>query len=72
MYLNMGDYAIGTVLYENKNDQKIKSFLVERDVTQWEFLLNRCYKIMNMMEPPTSCTGEFWCNCKKVNYDNGN
>jgi len=69
MYLNMGDYAVGTVLYENKNDQKLKSFIVERDSNQWELLLDRCYNIMNMTEPPANCTGEFWCNCKKVNSD---
>ena len=71
MYLNMGNYDIGTVLYENKNDQKIKSFLVERDLNQWDSILDRCYKIMNMVEPPANCTGEFWCNCKKVEF-NGN
>ena len=71
MYLNMGDYDVGTVLYENKNDQKIKSFVVERDLDQWTAILDRCYKIMNMVEPPNNCTGEFWCNCKKVTYDNG-
>ena len=71
MYLNMGNYDIGTVLYENKNDQKIKSFLVERDINQWNSLLDRCYKIMNMLEAPDKCTGEFWCNCKKVEIVNG-
>ena len=72
MYLNMGEYSMGTVLYENKNDQKIKSFVVERDLKQWDSILDRCYKIMNMTEAPDNCTGEFWCNCKKVTYDNGN
>ena len=71
MYLNMGNYDIGTVLYENKNDQKIKSFLVERDINQWDSLLERCYRIMSMLEAPTKCTGEFWCNCKKVEFPNG-
>ena len=41
IYLNMGEYSIGTVLYENKNDQKIKSFLVKRDLEQWESILTR-------------------------------
>ena len=71
MYLNMGNYDSGTVLYENKNDQKIKSFIVERDFKQWDLILDRCYKIMNMTEAPDNCTGEFWCNCKKVDF-NGN
>ena len=27
MYLNMGDYSMGTVLYENKDNQDLKAFL---------------------------------------------
>ena len=69
MYLNMGNYDIGTVLYENKNDQKIKSFIVKRDIKQWDDLLSRCFNIQNMVEPPMKCTGPAWCNCKHVNMD---
>ena len=69
MYLNMGNYDIGTVLYENKNDQKIKSFIVKRDIKQWDDVLSRCFNIQNMVEPPMKCTGPAWCNCKHVNMD---
>ena len=69
MYLNMGNYDIGTVLYENKNDQKIKSFIVKRDLKQWNDLLERCFRIQAMTEMPNRCTGPSWCNCKKVNLD---
>ena len=68
MYLNMGNHELGTVLYENKNDQKLKSFIVERDAEQWDSILNRCFKIQRMTEPPKKCTGERWCACKKVDY----
>ena len=66
MYLNMGGYSVGTVLYENKNDQKIKSFIVKRDEKQWDELLERCRRIQNMTEAPLKCTGAVWCNCKNV------
>ena len=32
IYLNIGDYNQGTVFYENKNDQKMKTFVIERDI----------------------------------------
>ena len=67
MYLNMGDYEVGTVLYENKNDQKIKSFIVKRDEKQWDDLLDRCRKIQNMTIAPPKCTGASWCGCRQVN-----
>tara|TARA_R110000824_G_scaffold100319_2_gene238611 strand:+ start:2609 stop:3307 length:699 start_codon:yes stop_codon:yes gene_type:complete len=69
MYLNMGNYSVGTVLYENKNDQKIKSFIVERDIKQWDELLERCRRIQNMTVPPAKCTGASWCGCKRVDQE---
>ena len=66
MYLNMGDYPMGTVLYECKDDQKIKSFLVERDVVEWEKILARCFRIQDMIAMPEKCTGAPWCACKEV------
>ena len=66
IYLNIGNYPMGTVLYENKNDQKIKSYLVERDEKQWSDILDRCFNIQEMKEPPAKCTGARWCNCKLV------
>ena len=69
MYLNMGGYDVGTVLYENKNDQNIKAFLVEKDPIQWDEILNRCFRIQEMLMPPEKCSGATWCNCRKVeNY----
>ena len=66
MYLNMGDYPMGTVLYECKDDQRIKSFLVERDVVEWEKILARCLRIQTMIAMPEKCTGASWCACKEV------
>jgi len=69
MYLNMGNYDMGTVLYENKNDQQIKTFLVERNKDEWEKIIERCFKIQAMIEPPTKCTGATWCACRKINME---
>ena len=66
IYLNMGNYDMGTVLYENKNDQKIKTFLVKKDLIQWDEILKRCFKIQEMLIPPEKCSGATWCNCRKV------
>ena len=71
MYLNMGNYSRGTVLYENKNDQKIKSFIVKRSEKTWDDILQRCFNIQNMQNVPLSCTGAAWCNCRKVTNDLG-
>ena len=71
MYLNMGNYSRGTVLYENKNDQKIKSFIVKRSEKTWDEILQRCFNIQNMQNVPLSCTGAAWCNCRKVTKDLG-
>ena len=64
IYLNLLNKDYGIVLYENKNDQKLKAFKVERDVKVWNTLLERCQNIMNMTEFPTTCTGDTWCKCK--------
>ena len=69
IYLNIGQYDIGTVFYENKNTQAIKTFLVKRDLKQWDDILTRCFNIQNMRVPPTKCTGLIWCACKKVNLE---
>ena len=58
------DYGI--VLYENKNDQNLKAFKVERDIEVWETLLERCFTIMGMSILPENCTGDTWCKCKGV------
>ena len=69
MYLNMGNFDMGTVLYENKNDQQIKSFLLERDETEWNRIIERCFNIQAMSEPPLRCTGAFWCACRSVDME---
>jgi hypothetical protein len=66
MYLNMGNYEKGTILYENKNDQKLKSFIIEKNPAQWDSIIERCFKIQNMPEAPEKCTGARWCACRRV------
>ena len=66
MYLNMGGYEKGTVFYENKNNQKIKAFLVDRDPEKWADILDRCFKIKEMLMAPEKCTGPRWCDCRQV------
>ena len=69
IYLNLGDYSVGTVLYENKNDQKLKSFVVHQDRKRWDEILNRCFRIQNMEKAPNVCTGEHWCACKNIPFE---
>ena len=66
IYLNIGMYDIGTVFYENKDNQKIKTFLVKRDLKRWDNILTRCFNIQNMATPPDKCTGLFYCACRKI------
>jgi hypothetical protein len=64
IYLNITDRNYGVVLYENKNDQNLKAFKVDRDKKVWEDVLNRCEKIMAMTTEPNQCTGMWYCKCK--------
>ena len=69
IYLNLGEYSVGTVLYENKNDQKIKSFIVYRDNELWSTILDRCFLIQTMDKAPNECTGDYWCGCKNIPFE---
>ena len=66
MYLNMGGYDKGTVLYECKDDQTIKTFLLDRDEVLWDKLLKRMFAVQDMLAMPEKCTGNIWCKCKGV------
>ena len=66
MYLNMSGYDHGTVLYECKDDQHLKAFLIERDEEAWADILKRCFDIQAMTIAPDKCTGAWYCVCKKV------
>ena len=66
IYLNLLGNDYGIVLYENKNDQNLKAFKVDRDTRMWEKLLERCVTIMEMTQIPDICTGDTWCKCKGV------
>jgi hypothetical protein len=56
----------GIVLYENKNDQKLKAFVEELDLNVWNGIIERLLNIMNMTKLPEKCTGDKWCKCKEV------
>ena len=64
IYLNLTDRDYGVVLYENKNDQNLKAFKVDRDKKIWNDILKRCKKIMTMTIEPEKCTGMWYCRCK--------
>ena len=51
-YLNILHIDNGAVLYENKNDQKIKVFYVNKDGDKWKAIIDRCRKIMGMSNIP--------------------
>ncbi len=65
IYLNMSGYEHGIVLYENKNDQKIKAFMATKNPDIWDEIVDRCVKIMNLRSQPTECTGNRYCACKR-------
>jgi len=65
IYLTLGGYDYGVVLYENKDNQKVKAFSVTRDEKVWEQLVDRCTNIMAMNEQPSMCTGLRYCPCKR-------
>ena len=64
IYLQLLDRPYGIVLYENKNDQKLKAFKVERSPKEWVRLTNRCKKIQEATEMPKECAGPTWCACR--------
>ena len=66
IYLNLLPMEKGVILYENKNDQQLKSFVLDKDILVWQGLLDRCYNIMRMTSAPEKCTGNKWCRCKGV------
>ena len=68
IYLSLAKVDQGIVLYENKNDQKLKAFKVSRDEKIWESILERCRQIQAMLplEIPSQCNGEFFCSCREV------
>jgi hypothetical protein len=56
----------GTVLYENKDNQDLKAFLVKYDKQKIDAIFNRCKAIMAMETCPSKCGGERWCACKNI------
>jgi hypothetical protein len=68
IYLNLVGMENGILLYENKNDQKLKAFKVIKDVSLWESVIERCLKIQAMLpsDVPSNCKGEFFCSCREV------
>ena len=64
IYLQLLDRPYGIVLYENKNDQKLKAFQVPRSPKEWIKLTERCKSIQEATEIPEHCTGATWCACR--------
>ena len=64
IYLQLLDRPYGVVLYENKNDQKLKAFKVARSPKEWVRLKERCQRIQEATEIPEGCTGPTWCACR--------
>ena len=65
IYLALTGHEYGVVLYENKDNQKVKAFSVIKDDEVWKQLVDRCTKIMAMKEQPSVCTGLRYCPCKR-------
>ena len=65
IYLALTGHEYGVLLYENKDNQKVKAFSVTKDNEVWEQLVDRCTNIMAMKEQPPVCTGLRYCPCKR-------
>ena len=66
IYLSILGLEKGVVLYENKDNQQLKAFKVDRDNDQWNSIINRCFKIMGMNTIHKTCKGSTWCPCRSV------
>ena len=64
-YLSLYNQDHGIVLYECKDDQKIKAFETKRDVEVWKAIRERCDRIMRLTEQPDQCTGLQYCPCRR-------
>ena len=64
IYLHILELPYGVVLYENKNNQKLKAFGMLPDPDIWAQIVKKCNDVMLMMEPPSRCSGPQWCNCR--------
>ena len=68
IYLNLVGLEHGVVLYENKNDQQVKAFEVFQNTLVWDGLLDKCFRIMSMVDTPKVCTREKYCRCREVEH----
>jgi len=63
-------HAEGVILYENKNTQQIKTFVVKRNDDLWNGILSRAEAIVNMPKPPklseVASIHYNYCDCKLV------
>ena len=71
IYLNILDVDRGCVLYENKNNQEIKIFRQDKQVSMWKSLIRRCNAMMKMTTLPSleSVVGihdDRFCRCLGV------
>jgi hypothetical protein len=53
IYLNLLPADSGGVMYENKNDQTLKIFAMDRDQGVWDAIIARCNRIINLTEMPS-------------------
>ena len=65
IYLALTGHEYGVLLYENKDNQRVKAFSVIKDDEVWKRLVDRCTNIMEMKEQPAVCTGLRYCPCKR-------
>ena len=69
-YLNMLNYDEGVILYENKNSQQIKTFVINRNADLWNGILSRGTAIARMVSPPrmaeVAAIHYSYCDCKLV------
>jgi hypothetical protein len=69
-YLNMLGHKEGVVLYENKDTQRIKTFVIKQNKDLWDGILARAKAIVEMPKPPrlaeVAAIHYNYCDCKLV------
>jgi len=65
-YLNILAIDNGIILYEDKNNQSLKSFFIERNNTLWQQVVERCEWIQTLAIPPEvdkTVVHDRYCKC---------
>ena len=70
IYLNVLEIDDGVILYENKNDQRLKEFAITKDTDCWNEIIQRCHSIQDMSDiPEANVIHSRYCSCNSYKGD---